>query len=78
MKQQSDNAEERAPQALTLLETVKSVGAAFFGVQSRKNRVRDFTKGKPVHFIVIGIVMTVVLIAVVMGVVKLILHNAGL
>jgi len=37
---------------------VQSVGAAMIGVQSRKNRERDFTQGKPIHFIVGGIVGT--------------------
>lgn len=37
---------------------VQSVGAALIGVQSRKNRERDFTHGKPIHFIVGGIVGT--------------------
>ena len=49
----------------------KSVGAAFFGVQSAKNRERDFTHGKPVHFIVVGVGLTVLFIAAVWGVVQL-------
>ncbi len=66
------------PKAPTVWETVKSVNAAFFGVQNSKNRERDFTKGKPLHFIVIGILMTFVVIGVLMVVVKLALRNAGL
>lgn len=71
---QDDNS-KKAP---TLWETIKSVNAAFIGVQSSRNRERDFTKGKPVHFIAIGIVMTIVFIFVVMFFVKLALKNAGL
>lgn len=37
---------------------VQSVGAAMIGVQSRKNRERDFTEGKPIHFIVGGLIGT--------------------
>lgn len=36
----------------------RSVGAGLIGVQSRKNRERDFTEGKPLHFVVGGIVGT--------------------
>ena len=38
---------------------VQSVGAAMIGVQSSKNRERDFTQGKPIHFIVGGLLGTV-------------------
>lgn len=37
---------------------VQSVGAGLIGVQSRKNRERDFTQGKPLHFIIGGLVGT--------------------
>jgi hypothetical protein len=64
--------------APTVWETVKSVNAAFIGVQNRKNRERDFTKGKASHFIVIGIIMTALFIGAVLLIVKLTLRNAGL
>ncbi|MBO9469866.1 DUF2970 domain-containing protein [Endozoicomonas sp. G2_2] len=48
-----------------------SVMAAFFGVQSSANRERDFTRGKASHFILLGLLATVVLIAVIIGLVKL-------
>ncbi len=41
---------------------LKSVFAAFFGVQSRANRERDFAEGKAWHFIVGGIVATLLFI----------------
>lgn len=63
---------------LSLLDTVKSVSASFFGVQSSANRERDFTRGKASHFIIIGAVMTVVFIGGVMLAVKLVIKNAGL
>ena len=37
----------------------QSVGAGLIGVQSRKNRERDFTQGKPIHFLVGGVIGTV-------------------
>lgn len=65
------------PKAPTLWQSVGSVLAAFFGVQSSRNRVRDFTHGKPVVFIVVGLVMTVVFILAVWLAVKLTLRSAG-
>ena len=44
------------------VDVVKSVAAAMFGVQSEENRERDFTKGKPTHFIIAGIIMTVLFV----------------
>ena len=41
---------------------VHSVLAAGIGVQSRANKERDFQLGKPIHFIVGGIIGTVVFI----------------
>ena len=60
------------------LEVIKSVLASFVGVQSEKNRLRDFAQGKPIHFIIAGLILTVVFILVVWGVVKLVLSAAGI
>jgi len=35
------------------------------GVQSRKNRERDFTQGKPIHFIIGGLVGTALFLLVI-------------
>jgi hypothetical protein len=43
---------------LTLTEVVGSVFAAGLGVQSRENKVRDFSRGKPVQFIIAGLLFT--------------------
>jgi len=42
-----------------------SVGAGLLGVQSRKNRERDFTQGKPIHFLIGGVIGTVLFLLVV-------------
>jgi len=42
----------------TLWQVIASVSASFFGVQSSKNRERDFKHGKAAHFIVIGLLAT--------------------
>ncbi len=41
-----------------LLAVMQSVGAAMLGVQSSKNKERDFTHGKPWHFVIGGLVGT--------------------
>ncbi|MFP4137998.1 MAG: DUF2970 domain-containing protein [Halomonas sp.] len=44
---------------------VKSVLAAFFGVQKEARRQEDFEKERPLAFILVGIVMALVLVVVV-------------
>lgn len=61
----------------TLWQMLHSVVAAAFGVQSGKNRARDFSHGKPSHFVVLGILFTVVFALALFGIVKLVLHLAG-
>jgi hypothetical protein len=46
----------------SLILVVKSILAAAIGVQSDKNRTRDFEQGSPLTFIVGGIVFTLVFI----------------
>jgi len=52
---------------------LKSAAAAMFGVQSNKNRERDFSQGKPIHFIIAGVFLTLCFLAVVGLFVKLML-----
>jgi hypothetical protein len=59
-------------------EVCKSTLMSFFGVQKESVRQRDFEKGRPQHFIIAGVVLTLLLIAILYGVVKLVLHTAGL
>lgn len=56
---------------LTLRQMLGSVLAAALGVQSGKNRARDFSHGKPSHFIILGVGFTVLFVLIVLGVVKL-------
>jgi hypothetical protein len=70
--------ENIAPDKVTLWQTVWSVLAAFYGVQSSKARQRDFTKGDPLTFILVGVVLTAAFIGVLLGIVKVILHGTGL
>jgi hypothetical protein len=67
--------ENKAP---TLWQMLHSVGAAAFGVLSGKNRARDFTHGKPSHFIILGILFTVIFGLTLYGIVNLVLYFAGI
>ena len=62
----------------TFWQMVHSVLAAALGVQSGKNRARDFTHGKPGHFVMLGIAFTVLFALVLFGIVKLVVHLAGI
>lgn len=62
----------------TFVQEVGSVLASFFGVQSSKNRQRDFSSGSPARFVVVGLLMTLAFVLVVSGVVRWVMWRAGL
>ena len=72
-EQQQDEPE----QGLTLWQLISSALAAAFGVQTSRNRERDFARGKPSQFIIIGVVLTALFVFAVAGVVTLVLRNVG-
>ena len=57
---------------LTLWQVICSVFAAGFGVQSKENKVRDFTHGKPLQFIIAGLLFTIAFLIGLITVVNLI------
>jgi len=59
-----------------LKQTFKSVLAAFFGVQSDKNRQIDFSQGKLSHFIIVGIIAVFAFIATLIAVVYIVVPSA--
>lgn len=69
--------EMEADEKVSFWAVLKSVGAAFFGVQSGRNRERDFRKGKPVHFILVGLLATGLFVLAVFTVVRIVLWQAG-
>ncbi|MFI8483248.1 DUF2970 domain-containing protein [Pseudomonas sp. NPDC078700] len=70
----SDNQDDKP---LTTWEMLHSVLAAAFGVQSGKNRNRDFSRGKPSQFILLGVLFTASFVLLIAGVVQLVLYFAG-
>jgi hypothetical protein len=57
----------------SLIALIKSILAAAIGVQSDKNRTRDFEQGNPLVFIIGGIVFTLLFIITIALVVCLVL-----
>lgn len=64
------------PRRPGLGQTLASVLAAGFGVQSDRNRRRDFSGGSPVRFVLVGLLATVVFIGLVVLAVRVILALA--
>jgi len=59
------------------LNVAKSTIAAACGVQTNANRERDFQQGKPITFIIAGLVFVLVFILGMVGLVKLVLTLTG-
>lgn len=66
--------DDQATPPLGVLDVLRSALAAGVGVQSGKNRTRDFTHGKAWVFIAAGIVLTALFVLALVGVVALVLR----
>jgi Protein of unknown function (DUF2970) len=66
-------AEQAKPSRLGAVSLVGSIAAAAFGVQSSRSRERDFTQGNYRHFIIGGIVFTIVFVLTIVAVVRFVL-----
>lgn len=73
----SENTEENKVKKVSPLSLMGSMFASAFGVQSNKNRERDFQQGKFHHFIIGGIIFAVLFVLIIVGVVKLVMSVAG-
>ncbi len=62
---------------ITPFSFMGSIIAAWFGVQTKTNRDRDFEHGKFHHFVIGGIIFAVLFILFVIGIVKAVMHFAG-
>ncbi|MBK8816510.1 MAG: DUF2970 domain-containing protein [Methylococcaceae bacterium] len=59
----------------SFIQTIKSILAAFIGVQSEQNRKIDFEQGSMASYIVAGLIFTVLFISVIIFVVSKVLNN---
>ena len=76
----NEPAEEQSAEAqpsLSLWQMMGSAIAAGLGVQSSRNRERDFNRGKASHFIAIGTVFTVLFVIGMVFFVRFVLSLAG-
>jgi hypothetical protein len=55
------------------LNTIKSVMSAFIGVQSNKNRERDFTEGTFSHFVIIGLIAVFLFVGALITIVSIVI-----
>ncbi len=62
----------------TLLDVARSVLWAMLGVQKQKNYERDFTKGKPWQYVVVGLIAVTIFILILVLVVNTVLSSVGL
>lgn len=58
---------------LPLKNTIRSVMAAFIGVQSDKNRDEDFQEGKLSHFVVVAILILSMFLGMLLTIVDIVL-----
>ena len=74
-----DQGDDEQPntQGLTFFQMLGSTLAAAVGVQSSKNRKRDFTQGRALHFMFMGIGFTAVFVLIRVGLVNLVLSSAS-
>ena len=69
--------EVKAKKKTNIGALVKSILAAAVGVQSNKNRERDFEEGNPLAFIIGGFVFTLLFIATIATIVGFVLSTNG-
>jgi Protein of unknown function (DUF2970) len=67
-----------APSQTTVTQAAASAAAALFGVQSRKNRERDFTSRNPGRLIFMGAIMVCVFITCVLLAVRCSMQHTGI
>jgi hypothetical protein len=73
-----ESVEERSkPKKLNVLQVIGSVFAAGLGVQSSKNRERDFRQGRIGVFIAAGIIFTLFFMGTLIFLVQMILKASG-
>lgn len=61
----------------SVFAVIASVFAAVFGVQSSKNRERDFKHGKFRNYVITAVVFVLLFIATVTTIVRVVLSEAG-
>ncbi len=76
-QENSDSEVDENQPKLSFIQVIGSVFAAAFGVQSNKNRQRDFTQAKPSTYVIAGIIFTALFVLTISAVVALVLNTAS-
>jgi hypothetical protein len=74
---QEEQAESADRKPLNPVQVVSSVVAAGLGVQSSRNRERDFKQGRAGVFIAAGLVFTILFVGALVVIVQLVLRSSG-
>ena len=78
MEQQDEESKTgETSEKLSFWQVVLSVIQASFGVQSKKNRERDFKQGKLVTFIVAALIFTSLFVGTLLLIVKSVLNSTA-
>ena len=67
---------EKEDRKLGFFQVLGSVLASFIGVQKNATRERDFKRGRPRDFILVGLLLTALFVFAVWGVVQLVMKLA--
>jgi hypothetical protein len=65
------------PRDATLLQVVGAVFWSFFGVRKGTAMSRDTVTIKPLHVIIVGVLLAAVLVFVLLGIVRIIIRTAA-
>lgn len=55
-------------------QIILAIIAAFFGVQTQKNRKKDFQSQSPLPYIICGVVITIILVIMLLSLVSFVLR----
>jgi len=69
------NDNNKNTESVSFFQVFSSVLAAMFGVQTEKNRERDFNKGKLWHYVLGGLLFAVIFITILVSVVQFALSD---
>ena len=72
-KLKMEDNDRQSEKRLSLIDVALSVCAAALGVQSSKNRKRDFSRGNPITFLFFGALFTIIFVLTIIGIVHLII-----
>ena len=72
-KLKMEDNDRQSEKRLSLIDVALSVCAAALGVQSSKNRKRDFSRGNPITFLFFGALFTIIFVLTIIGIVHLVI-----